>query len=297
MSSIEGILKAIWQLTAVVDESKGCRGMEEQCTKNLTAVSLLISRYGLDDQIHAMKEQYILCNENLPLDFKGKFVNETLALLIAFCYLFPNDPQNVTLGVKDEQAVKRALQSVSLLGIYPYLSSGVGVSLKARTKADVSIDLKSSLPLCSRNFVLYCYIKVLLDCSSNGTISPFIFSSTVRCDIIASLIQIVHCNKLYATNHSYISTANIAFCEDQLHVFMSRINLTVAIKDLLILQNPVVKGPKRFWNCFNNACGFLLSSILIKQDGLKSVVKAMFDKWEGKYLHVQYLKLKVPETM
>lgn len=301
-TSHERILQALRQLTVVPAKSRDCQGIEEQLLANVTQASLLLSRYGLDGEVHAMKKRYMLDNEMWPLDNKGKFVRECLALLITLCSLLPTtdehpesrDPSKSTLiGVKDEQSIKGVLQFVSLFGVYPHMSPGVGVSLKARTKAEFR-SIKSSLPLNVRNFILSCCVKVLLECSSNATMSPFIYSSIVRSDIIASLIQIIHCGHGELASASRLdpaasSPSNMAFYGEQLHVFLSRINPVIVIKDLLILQGPRIIGQSNVLKDYNSACGALLSRMLMESNGLTSVVEAVFDNLEGKLLSLSPL--------
>ncbi len=292
------ILQALKDLIGLSASSstESCSGLLDRLLSNLAHTKHTMANNGLDKQLFAVKNEYnLICNS--PSHSHWEFVSESLSLLILLCSSLdsqnePSSPKaacNIApaglLSVKDEQTIKHLLQFISLFGIYPYLSPGVGLSLKARTQSALKLE-KSHLSLDTRNCVLYKCVNALLHCTEYQVLGNLIKSSILDYDILTSLIQIVH-SKNDKLSKPVLSTDNSQeFCTEQLFLFVNNHHsIPSIVKTLLVLQGPPSKSlPKGYTSTpvwFRNACGHLLSGLLMKKNGLLTVIRGIFGNLEG----------------
>ena len=292
------ILQALKKLIDPSNDSvESSSGLLERLSSNLVDTRHHLAHHGLDKQVLAVKDEHNLKQHtsNCPLDNHWEFVSEALSLLILFCGSSPFSQINKheslkdrttselspeLLSVKDEQTVKNVLQFISLFGIYPYLSPGVGLSLKARTKSELKLE-KSQLPSDVRNWCLRQCVNSLLHCTQHRLLSSLIKSSILDYDVLTSLIQMVFSKD----DKQFVSSDDRAIYEKQLSQFVDNRHPPSVVKTLLVLQGPPAKSlPKGHaqspvW--FRHACGHLLSGLLMKRNGLVAVIRGIFEDSEG----------------
>ena len=301
----KAVLQTMKQLIAISSTSESSRGILERLSHNLTKIRILTEKNGLEDKLRSKKNEYGLRTlpEDESLNVQWNVVIEALALLALLPSTEDTPPTGPStappglLSVGEEQAVGGVLQLVSLFGTYPYLSKGVGLSLKMRSKSEVEVA-KAPYSLSKSNWFLYKCVRVLLHCTEHHTLAPLILSSVLRCDILTALIQLVYTPKDPLHNVAedgqeppdcFLKADDLDWCEQQLPLFKARLHPPMFVKDLLVLQGPLpskgcMRGQTPTPKWFRNACGQLLSEKLMEQNGLEAVIRGVFDDSSGNYI-------------
>ena len=216
-------------------------------------------------------------------------------------------PKNL-LSVADEKTLCSLLQFVSLLGTYPHLLPGVGVSLRARTNSSMEVNKFTHLSLTQRNSFLYKCIKMLLSFMNNPMFASLILTSVLRSDILAALIQIIYapepslramipssCTNIphlpgkensqiqSETSSLELSNEERLWCKEQLAAYLNKVHQTILVQDLLLLQGapkrPQTREGTPSW--FRKTCGQLLSERLLQNNGLHYILRGIFDTTQG----------------
>ena len=99
----------------------------------------------------------------------------------------PAAPPNL-LSVAEQSEVRKLLQFVAVMGVYPHLLPGVGIPLRLRMSNPVAVD-KIHSPF--SGWYLYRCATVLVECMENDVLCPLIVSNVLP-DLFSSLIQICH---------------------------------------------------------------------------------------------------------
>ena len=219
-------------------------------------------------------------------------------------------PKNL-LSVADEKTLCSLLQFVSLLGTYPHLLPGVGVSLRARTNSSMEVNKFTHLSLTQRNSFLYKCIKMLLSFMNNPMFASLILTSVLRSDILAALIQIIYapecslramipssCTNIPGkvhlsgkensqiqseTSSLELSNEERLWCKEQLAAYLNKVHQPILVQDLLLLQGapkrPQTREGTPSW--FRKTCGQLLSERLLQNNGLHYILRGIFDTTQG----------------
>ena len=222
----------------------------------------------------------------------------------------PSAPKYL-LSVADEKTLRSLLQFISLLGTYPYLLPGVGVSLRARTNSSMEVNKFTHLSLTQRNSFLHKCIKMLLSCMNNPMFASLILSSVLRSDILAALIQVIYApepslramipssctnipDKVHLpgkensqiqseTSSLELSNEERLWCKEQLATYLNKVYQPILVQDLLLLQGapkrPQTREGTLSW--FRKTCGQLLSERLLQNKGLHYILRGIFDTTQG----------------
>ena len=272
------VLEALNQLIAAKPGEGGSDSqLIQRLLSNLAHTKRFLARHdGLEEKLLNVKKDYRL---QLAPEGQWSFVTEVLSLLLILRVSLPAQESSHSdkvappglLSVKQEQTIRGALQFLSLLGIYPYLSHGIGVSLQARTKSPVVLA-KSDESIMIRNDHLCQCVCVLVHLLTHPTLASFILSSVMRCDILASLIQIVHADSNSSSHDSNSNTTpDQSEYKAMLSSLMTKIQPSLIVQDLLLLQR---SSGKVRW--FSSECGHMLSGLLIEENGLITVIRGIF---------------------
>ena len=325
MAEVVDIISAVKLLTTCKETSKS-HGLCERLQSNIDEVKELIQApQSLNCIFDQLREQYFV-------DVKGEvtwyFTSLCLCLLqrLKDCLdqllltdtaqpsrklQYPELPPNI-LSIQQQKIVQAMVQFIIMLGISPYLLSGVAVSLKHRTRSrDTLVTIKqlqqsAHMTNEQRAWHLYKCCSVLVQCSDQPSLKAAIFP-THLIDVISGLLQICYgplddCGML-PSNRSptkYTSPADIkppmvtnsnhsiaCISVDQreesgeiLKRLLDKMYPPLVISQLLTLQSIACTATD---NCewAVKGCGRLLSRQLMRPNGVQALIEATFSNVRG----------------
>ena len=157
----------------------------------------------LKETLEKVKSEYCLRGGDHTSVAQWCFVSEGLALLIclklsmsfsggekkdgAMAHQAPAAPPNL-LSVVEQREVRKLLQLIAVMGIYPHLLLGVGLPLSLRMCSPVAVD-KIRSPF--NGWYLYHCASVLVACMENDVLGPLIVANVLP-DLFSALIQICY---------------------------------------------------------------------------------------------------------
>lgn len=337
MARVVDIIATIKLLIACKAANKS-RGLYERLQSNIDEVKELIqapqSKYAelncIFDQMH---EKHLV---NMTGDVTWYFTSMCLCLLEALnnCLdqllvtnttqpsrklQYPELPPNI-LSIQHQKIVQTMVQFIIMLGVTPYLLSGVGMSLKQRTKSpDIIATLKQLQQAHMTNqqkaWHLYKCCHVLVKCSDQPSLRAAIFP-THLIDVIGGLLQVCYGpldHPILSPSNSLSSDTKFTSPADIKPLMVINSNCTPSISEeqremisqlleslldkmyppLVISQLLTLQGIARTANCewAVKGCGRLLSRRLMKPHGVQALIEATFSnirgmvKWKitGKY--------------
>lgn len=283
--AIAAVVSAMQQLTSSdPDPLAPCGWIERikynvQRTRQLQLHSnrTIIEQYGLempaDSTEHAQWDMW-------------EFVVEGLTLLLNLnkaCIVPNNTPveleKDYLLSVNEQQIVRRLAEFLSLLCLYPYLDHGVGLPIILTSSLKVNV-IKSDLSDSVRETHLYKSLYVLLQCIRNELLTPILLPNLLS-NILAGLLQIVY-------KPTTKSSSERDWCQEQLHYLMHTLSCALVVRELLTLQGIASqrRGKERgnlLW--LRQACGKLLSKMLMERNGVQLVLRGIFESLTGESSH------------
>lgn len=315
-SPSQEIILALKQLTSAEHDVEAPSGWMERLSYNL-----IKSRKILASQSHVItekKSEYQLHSISLTSSTDHAlwdFVTEGLALLIRLYNILStssqDDRSNSTpplLSISDQKYIGSLLQFVSLLGIYPYLDQGVGLSFATMSShTNINITKTSELSGSRRAWHLSRALHVLMKCMGNETLAQLILS-TVLSNILAAMIQIIYKPEDNASNSSSTDIKSASptdldstllasereWCITQLHHLLDIIPQSLAVRELLVLQGTPSRtgtresrGKSNDLTWLRQACGHLLSERLMQKNGVQAVLRGLFETMSGTKSHIK----------
>lgn len=315
-SPAQEIIVALKQLTSAEHDSAAPSGWMERLSYNL-----IKSRKILTSQSHVVteiKSEYQLHSISLTSSTDHDlwdFVTEGLALLICLYKVLSTSSQDDTsnstpplLSISDQKCIGSLLQFISLLGIYPYLDEGVGLSFATMSShTNINITKTNELSGSRRAWYLGRTLHILIKCMENETLAQLILS-TVLNNILAAMIQIIYKPEDNASNSSSTDIKGVSpadldstllvnereWCITQLHHLLDIIPQSLAVRELLVLQGtPSRTGRKENRGKSNDlawlhrACGHLLSERLMQKNGVQAVLRGLFETMSGMKSHIK----------
>lgn len=307
------IILALKQLTSAEYDVAAPSGWMERLQYNL-----IKSRKILASQSHVITEikyEYQLHSISLtsPNDHAlWDFVTEGLALLICLYKVLDtssqDDSSNSTpplLSISDQKCIESLLQFISLLGIYPYLDQGVGLSFAAMSNhTNINVTKLNELSSSIRAWYLCRTLHVLMKCMGNETLAQLILS-TVLTNILAAMIQIIYKPEDSASNSSSSDIKGVSpsdldstllanereWCITQLRHLLDIIPQSLAVRELLVLQGTPsrvgTRGKSNLLAWLHRACGNLLSERLMQKNGVQAVLRGLFETMSGMKSHIK----------
>ena len=192
-------------------ESSNASGWTKKLEKNIENYREALETEewrNLKETLEKVKSEYCLREGDHTIVTHWGFVCEGLALLMclklsmlfsggnrsrvgmkegAMAHQAPAAPPNL-LSVAEQREVRKLLQFIAVMGIYPHLLLGVGLPLSLRLCSPVAVDKIQSPFNC---WYLYRCASVLVACMENDVLGPLIVAN-VLLDLFSALIQICY---------------------------------------------------------------------------------------------------------
>uniref|UniRef100_A0A4W4F8C5 Transport and golgi organization 6 homolog (Drosophila) n=1 Tax=Electrophorus electricus TaxID=8005 RepID=A0A4W4F8C5_ELEEL len=191
------------------------------------------------------------------------------------------------LSVAQQKTLGSGLQFLVTLGLCPYLSLGVGVSLGLRSafgaavKGAVRCDAP---PPCERR--LLTTVMVLLEVSAVSSLATLVFTRHLG-DLMAALCQLGYCPQRpegeVTDSSKGLTVEERKSCRQALQGLLGRVYQPIVIKELLALQGGAKAGTgagvalTRAPPWLRCLCGQLLSERLVQPHGVQAVVRAILE--------------------
>lgn len=190
------------------------------------------------------------------------------------------------LGVNDAMTVRKVVEMILGIGIYPNLLEGVGLPLKL--KQDSFLLKKKKVERRKLLFLVSKLLEILKNQALKGVILPLALN-----DLIASLIQLGYCPISKTQDDKSSCCCNIKrnvciscgslclheveWCRSNLENLLYQSYQPLIVKQLLILQRCTPCGARPKYKWFHQKVGEFLSRCLLKEDGVRSVVQGILD--------------------
>ncbi|XP_029288741.1 LOW QUALITY PROTEIN: transport and Golgi organization protein 6 homolog [Cottoperca gobio] len=200
------------------------------------------------------------------------------------------------LSVTQQKTLGAALQFVVSLGVCPYLTPGVGVSLGRRSALVEKLVRGVTVPAAGHR--LLTTMNVLLQLAELSSLSTLVFTRHLG-DMMAALCQLGYqprrAERSGTEEENELSAEERQTCKEALKSLLGKVYQPIVIKELLILQG----GPKQSgvvgsssgsssraalgsaptW--LRRLCGQLLSERLMQPQGVQAVVRAILEGGMG----------------
>ncbi|XP_008309635.1 transport and Golgi organization protein 6 homolog [Cynoglossus semilaevis] len=210
------------------------------------------------------------------------------------------------LSVAQQRTLGAALQFVVSLGLCPYLSPGVGVSLRSRSAFGAMVEklIRGGSASRAAEQRLHTTTSVLLQVSQLSSLATTIFTQHLG-DLMAALCQLGYRprgrnpEQQQRQEQKDLSPEDRKSCQDALRNLLGRVHQPIVIKELLILQGgarqssgsngsaalgsaalgSAALGSAPAW--LRRLCGRLLSERLVQPSGVQAVVRAILEGGTG----------------
>lgn len=329
MATAVDIIAVMKLLTASKVTSKS-RGLCERLQSNIDEVKELIqapqSKYAkLNYIFDQLCEQYFV---DITKEVTWYFTSMCLCLLEALktCLdqlsvtdtmqpsrklQYPELPPNI-LSIQHQKVVQAMGQFIIMLGLSPYLLSGVGVPLKQRTKSPDALAVIKQLQQAAhvtnqqRGWHLYKCCSILVECSEQPSLRAAIFP-THLVDVVSGLLQICYGpldillpSDRLPSNNKFTSPADIkppvvtngnltpSISEEErelssqlLERLLNKMYPPLVISQLLTIQSIAQTATDNNCQWAVKGCGRLLSQRLMKSHGVQALIEATFSNVRG----------------
>lgn len=326
MATVVDIIAVMKILTTCKEEYKS-RGLCERLQGSIDEVTQLIQsqQSKLNYIVDQLREQYCVDMTEVTWYFTSLCLCLLEALKNCLDQLsvtdstlpsrklqYPELPPNI-LSIQQQKIVQAMGQFIVMLGLSPYLLSGVGVPLRQRTKSPDALATLKQLQQADhmtnqqRAWHLYKCCSVLVQCSDQPSLRAAIFP-TYLIDVISGLLQICYgpldnCDVLPSnrlpSNTKFTSPADIkpvmvtndnhiaCISEGQrersseiMELLLDKMYPPLVISQLLTLHSIArTTTDKCEWTV--KGCGRLLSQRLMKPHGVQALIEATFSNVRG----------------
>ncbi|XP_062860250.1 transport and Golgi organization protein 6 homolog [Trichomycterus rosablanca] len=234
------------------------------------------------------------------------FVQECLLLLLCLSRhltklrkAFDQEPQTVPntrvsdtapplspdiLSVAQQKTLGTVLQFLVTLGLCPYMTPGVGLSLALRSAFGAAVESavnRDVAPPCDRRLLVT--TTVLLEVAEVSSLATLVFTRHLG-DLMASLCQLGfrhHRPEGDSTENKGLTAEERKTCRQALHRLLGRVYQPIVIKELLLLQGgPKAPSGSKLTQAppwLRRLCGQLLSERLMHPHGVQAVVRAILE--------------------
>ncbi|XP_032379205.1 transport and Golgi organization protein 6 homolog [Etheostoma spectabile] len=205
------------------------------------------------------------------------------------------------LSVTQQKTLGAALQFVVSLGLCPYLTPGVGVSLGRRSAFGSMVEKLvrcGTVPAAGRR--LLATTNVLLQLAELSSLATLVYTRHLG-DVMAALCQLgyqpnrAERGGTEEEKEQELSAEERQTCKEALGGLLGKVYQPIVIKELLILQGgPKQSGARGSSSCSSSTaalgsaptwlrrlCGQLLSERLMQPNGVQAVVRAILEGGTG----------------
>lgn len=223
---------------------------------------------------------------------------------------YPELPANI-LSIQHQKIVQTMGQFIIMLGLSPYLLSGVGVPLKQRTSSPDTMAIIKQLQRAhmtnkQKAWHLYKCCSVLVKCVNQPSLKAAVYPSYLT-DVVSGLLQVCYgpydeCHVLPSNGlpSKFTSPADIkpavvpdsncspCISEEQremsselLEGLLDKMYPPLVISQLLTLQSIAQTAAANNCEWAVKGCGRLLSQRLMKPHGVQALIEATFSNTRG----------------
>ena len=337
MATVVDIIAVMKLLTTCKETSKS-RGLCERLQSSISEVTKLIqapqSKYSkLQCIFDQLRVQYFVDTTEVTWYFTSMCLCLLEALKTCLDQLlvtdstqpsrklqYPKLPPNI-LSIQQQKIVQAVGQFIVMLGLSSYLLSGVGVSLKQRTRSpDVLTTLKqlqqaTHMSNQQRTWHLYKCCSVLVQCIDQPSLRASIFP-THLIDVITALLQICYgpldnhdmlpSNSLPNTTtftspsdikSTMVTNSNHTRCineeeremsSEMLESLLDKMYPPLVISQLLTLHSIARTATDNNFEWAVKGCGRLLSWRLMKPHGVQALIEATFSTVRGTMITLKF---------
>ncbi|XP_029009112.1 transport and Golgi organization protein 6 homolog isoform X2 [Betta splendens] len=196
------------------------------------------------------------------------------------------------LSVTHQKILGVTLQFVVSLGLCPYLSPGVGVSLGRRSTFGAVVEklaCSGTMPAAGRR--LLTTTNALLQFAELSSLATLVFTQHLG-DVMAALCQLGYQPQQAERGGQQMLQLNSEerqSCREALRNLLEKVYQPIVVKELLILQGGpkqsgalggrAASGSSQAW--LRRLCGQLLSERLMQPNGVQAVVRAILEGGTG----------------
>ena len=260
---VSKLISAMKELVSSDRDSSGHVSWTEKLLHNTKKTKELLAPFPVVEKIRSENQLVTRQDDDTLWEFVAEGLTVFLCLHKTLCMISPSDEIQKLLSISDQKTLRTLTQFISLLGLYRYLDTGVGIATnKSVTKLT---DMDSN----QRETCLYRCLKALLECIYNDTLTSTMLP-VILSNVLASLLQIIY----KPNTDTMLLREEKQWCQSQLQYLLDHVSQPLVVRELLVLQSSSL-GKNLSW--LQKACGELLSQQLMKKNGVQFVLRGIFE--------------------